>query len=269
MIHRQILGELLGTFVMVLFGCGSVAVAVLFQAHAGVLSVALTWGIAVMLAIYLSRHLSGAHLNPAVTLAMILSGRMPAGKFIVYSLSQLTGAVLAGLTVYMLFAPTITAFEKTNGITRGTPESVQTAMIFGEFYPNPTATGAVVSMPLAIAAEAFGTFLLVLLIFMSGNKKNSGAPSDGMLPVFIGVTVTSIICLIAPLTQAGINPARDLGPRLVCWLAGWGHAAFCDRSGGFLFVYILGPFIGATAATYLFKFLIEPSQDIERSSSCK
>ena len=77
---REFIGEALGTFILVLFGCGAVAVSVLFDAHKGLMQVALAWGIGVTLAIYLTRHLSCAHLNPAVSLAMVVSGRMSMQK---------------------------------------------------------------------------------------------------------------------------------------------------------------------------------------------
>lgn len=255
--QREFIGELLGTFMLVLFGCGSVAVAVLFAAHHGLMQVAAVWGIGVTLAIYLTRHMSCAHLNPAVTLAMVVGGRMPIRKMPVYLSAQFTGAILAGLALYTLFAPSILAYENAHGIVRGTTESVQTAMMFGEYYPNPGAK-AVVSLPLAMGAEAFGTFLLVLMIFALTEGCNVGRPDEALAPVFIGLTVTSIICLLAPLTQAGLNPARDLGPRLVAWLMGWGDAAFPDRVGGFFHVYVFAPFLGGVIASFFFVRTLEP-----------
>ena len=113
--------------------------------------------------------------------------------------------------------------------------------MFGEFYPNPGDSMAVVSMPLAMVAEGFGTFLLVMFIFALTEGCNVGRPSDTMAPVFIGLSVSSIICLIAPLTQAGLNPARDFGPRLVSWLAGWGEVAFPDACCGVSSLSIFWP----------------------------
>ena len=256
--RREFIGEALGTFLLVLFGCGSVAVSVLFGAHQGLMPVALAWGIGVMLAIYLTRHLSCAHLNPAVSLAMVASGRMPIRKLPVYVIAQFAGAVLAGLTLYALFAPSIAAYEAAHQIVRGTPESVQTARMFGEYYSSPGGP-ATVSLPLAMGAEALGTFLLVLMIFALTEGCNVGRPNDALAPVFIGLTVTSIICLIAPLTQAGLNPARDLGPRMVAWLLGWGQAAFPDRVGGFFHVYVLAPLAGGVLAAQFFVRILEPA----------
>ena len=222
------------------------------------MQVGLAWGIGVTLAIYLTRHLSCAHLNPAVSLAMVVSGRMSFRKMPVYIGAQFAGAILAGLALYMLFAPSIRAYENVHGIVRGSTESIKTAMMFGEYYPNPCAT-AIVSLPLAIGAEAFGTFLLVLMIFALTEGCNVGRPDDALAPVFVGLTVTSIICLIAPLTQAGLNPARDLGPRLVAWLMGWGDAAFPDRVGGFFHVYVLSPLLGGAVASLFFVRVLEPA----------
>ena len=256
--RREFTGEALGTFVLVLFGCGAVAVSVLFGAHHGLMQVASAWGIGVTLAIYLTRHLSCAHLNPAVSVAMVAGGRMSAGKLPVYLVAQFFGAILAGLALYLLFEPSIAAYETAHGIVRGTPASVQTAMLFGEYYPCPNGT-AVVSLPLAMGAEAFGTFLLVLLVFALTEGCNVGRPDNALAPVFIGLTVTSIICLLAPLTQAGLNPAHDLGPRLVAWVAGWGVAAFPDRVGGFFHVYMLAPALGGVVAALFFVRVLEPA----------
>jgi glycerol uptake facilitator protein len=265
-LSKEFKGEMLGTFLLVLFGCGSVAVSVLFNAHQGLMQIALVWGIGVTLAIYLTRHLSCAHLNPAVTIAMVISKRMLAKKLPVYLTAQFLGAFLAGLAIYLLFSPSISVFENAHSIIRGSAESVQTAKMFGEYYAAPGST-SVVSLPLAIGAEAFGTFLLVLMIFALTEGCNVGRPSDALAPLFIGLTVSSIICLIAPLTQAGLNPARDFGPRMVAWIFGWGDAAFPDRSGGFFLVYILGPIIGAMLASFFFVFAFEPTMK-QSSEKC-
>ena len=264
-LSKEFKGETLGTFMLVLFGCGSVAVSVLFNAYSGLMQIALAWGIGVTLSIYLTRHLSCAHLNPAVTIAMVLSKRMKAKKLPVYLTAQFFGAFLAGLAIYLLFSPSISAFESAHSIVRGSAESVQTAKMFGEYYAAPGST-SVVSLPLAIGAEAFGTFLLVIMIFALTEGCNVGRPHDAMAPLFIGLTVSSIICLVAPLTQAGLNPARDFGPRMVAWMTGWGAAAFPDQNGGFFLVYVLGPILGAMLASLFFVYAFEPTM---KSSSEK
>jgi glycerol uptake facilitator protein len=263
---REFIGETLGTFILVLFGCGSVAVSILFDGYSGLLQIAMVWGIGVALAIYLTRHLSCAHLNPAVSIAMVAAGRMTVRKLPVYLLAQFFGAILAGIAIYLLFSPSISVYENTHGIIRGTPESIKTARMFGEFYKNMDSL-AIVSMPLAIGAEAFGTFLLLMMIFALTEGCNIGRPDNAIAPVFIGLTVTSVICLIAPLTQAGLNPARDFGPRLVAWFTGWSDAAFPDKTGGFLFVYILAPVIGGIFASLFFVHILEPAMKI-KSDQC-
>lgn len=265
----EFIGETLGTFILVLFGCGSVAVSILFGAYQGLMQIALAWGIGVTLAIYLTRHISCAHLNPAVSLAMVIGKRMSLRMLPNYVLGQFLGAFLAGLTIYLLFAPSINNYENVHGIVRGTAESISTAKMFGEFYTN-SGSSAIVSMPLAMGAESFGTFILILLIFALTEGCNVGRPDNALAPLFIGLTVTSIICLIAPLTQAGLNPARDFGPRMVAWIFGWDKAAFPDQSGGFFLVYILAPLVGGTIASIFFVNVLEPAmKNATGECSCK
>ena len=255
---KSFFGELLGTFVLTLFGCSSVACAVLFGEYVSIFQVGLVWGIGVTLAVYLTRYLSCAHLNPAVSVAMVVAGRMPAGKLPSYLVAQFFGAFFAGLMLYVLFSPSITNYEALHGIVRGTEASVDTARMFGEFYPNPGDQVAVVTLPLAMLAEGFGTFLLALFIFFLTEGCNVGRPSEPLQPLFIGLTVSSIIFFVAPLTQAGLNPARDAGPRLVACLMGWQSAALPDAVGGWFWVYILAPIVGAIIAALCFRYLLEP-----------
>lgn len=257
---KEFIGECLGTFILTLFGCGSVAVAVLFGEYTSIFQIAIVWGLAVAMAIYVTRHLCPAHLNPAVSVSMVLGKRMPVGKLPSYLLAQFIGAFLSGLLLLLLFNPSIEAYELAHGIERGTAASVDTARMFGEFYPNPgDALVSTVSLPLAIAGEAVGTFILVLFIFCFTEDCNVGRPDSNMAPLFIGLTVSICITLVAPLTQAGLNPARDFGPRVVAWIAGWGSAAFPDSVGGFFWVYILGPILGGAVATYFFTKVLEPA----------
>lgn len=249
--RRHFLGEVIGTFMLVFFGCGAVAVTVLFSAHMGLFQVAIIWGFAVTLAIYATRNLSCAHLNPAVSLAMAVSKRMQVRLLPVYWLAQFLGAFLAAAVLYGLFASSIAHYESVHGIVRGTYASMATARMFGEYYPNVTTL-------VAFTAEAVGTFLLVFLIFSLTEGCNVGRPDDALAPFFIGMTVMIIICIIAPLTQAALNPARDLSPRVLAWLAGWGKAAFPNEPWGFLEVYVFGPFAGALAASWVFTKVVQP-----------
>ena len=260
---KGFIGEMLGTFILTLFGCSSVAVAVLFGEYNSIFQIGLVWGIGVTLAIFLTRHICNAHLNPAVSVAMVVAGRMRAKMLPGYLAAQFAGAIMAGAMLYILFSPSIAQYELTHEIVRGTAVSVDTARMFGEFYPNPGDAIATVSLPLAMLAEGFGTMLLALFIFGLTEDCNVGKPSSDLQPLFIGLTVSSIIFFVAPLTQAGLNPARDFGPRLVAWLTGWGDAALPDAVGGWFWVYILAPIIGGAVAALLFKYILEPINKIK------
>lgn len=266
---RDFSGECIGTFILVFFGCGSVMVTVLFSSHAGLFQVAAVWGIGVALSIYATRHISCAHLNPAVSAAMVVGKRMTMAKLPAYLAGQFAGAFIAAFVLYSLFGPSIAQYESLHGIVRGTQESINTAMMFGEFYPNPgSGPAATVAMTTAFLAESIGTFGLVFLVFALTEGCNLGRPDDSLAPLFIGLTVTAIISVLAPLTQAGLNPARDLSPRLFSMLAGWGKAGLPDSSYGFLIVYVLGPITGGILASLLFTRFIEPLMRDTTNNTC-
>ncbi len=265
------LGELIGTLILVFFGCGSIAVSILFSAHSGLFQIAAIWGVSVALAIYATRHISCAHLNPAVSVAMVVAGRMSVRKLLSYLLGQFTGAFLAAVFLYILFSSSIAQYENLNGILRGSSESIKTAMMFGEYFPNPGLGYEIsVSAMNAFLAEMAGTFALVFLIFSLTDGCNVGRPDDSLSPLFIGLSITIIISVIAPLTQAGLNPARDFSPRVFAYLAGWKGAAFPDSHGGFFTVYILGPVIGGILAALLFERIVKPiMSNKSNSKTCK
>ena len=255
---KGLIGEMVGTFILTFLGCSSVAVSVLFGEYNSIFQIGLVWGIAVTLSVFLTRHICYAHLNPAVSVAMVVAGRMKANMLPGYFAAQFLGAIMAGAMLYILFGPSIAQYELTNDIVRGTAASVDTARMFGEFYPNPGDANASVSLPLAMLAEGFGTMMLVLFIFGLTEDCNVGKPSSDLQPLLIGLAVASVIFFVAPLTQACLNPARDFGPRLVAYLTGWGNAALPDAVGGWFWVYILAPILGGTVAAILFKFILEP-----------
>ena len=266
--RRALAGEVLGTYLLVLFGTGSVASAVLSGAQVGLWQVAAVWGFGVALAIYVSAGLSGAHLNPAVSLSMALlrPADFPAKRLLPYVAAQLAGAVLAGATVAMLFGPLLRRFEAAKGIVRGTPGSELSAMVFGEYFPNPAMFGtdaaarALVSPWQAALVEGFGTAVLVLVIFALTSPRNADRPGANLTPFFIGFTVAVLISLFAPLTQAGWNPARDFGPRLVAFGLGWGRVAIPGPDGGF-WVYIVGPLIGGPLGGLVWQLTAERHDD--------
>lgn len=257
-------GEFLGTFVLVFFGINTVAAAVLFNAFSGLMQVALIWGLGVTLAIYATRHLSCAHLNPAVSLGMVLAGRMQPRLLPWYIASQLLGGIAAGAVLLLLLNGPIAQYEAAHAIVRGAPESVRTAMMFGEYFPNPGMAPPWLTVDIGAAAlgEAMGTFVLVTMIFLLTEGCNVGRPTEGVSPVFIGGTVTAIIAILAPLTQAGLNPARDFGPRIVAYLAGWGSIAIPGPQGGFFVVYIAAPLLAGAAAAGFFRLVIVPLMEV-------
>lgn len=259
-------GELIGTYLLVLFGTGAVAASVYAGAQVGLWQVAVVWGFGVAIAIYVSAGISGAHLNPAVTLAFAVFRRREfrPSDLAVYWSAQLAGAVLAGLTVLWAFGRLIQRFEVEHALVRGTPGSEFSAMGFGEYFPNPAMFGtgaaaeALVSPLQAAAIEGFGTAILVLVVFAVTDRRNAAAPGARLAPFFIGFTVAALISLFAPLTQAGWNPARDFGPRIVAFFAGWDGSAIPGPRNGF-WVYIVGPLVGGVAGAAVYDFLVRPA----------
>ena len=180
-------------------------------------------------------------MNPAVTLGMVLAGRMQKRLLPWYMASQLLGGIAVGALLLLLLNAPIAQYEAAHAIVRGAPESVRTAMMFGEYFPNPGMAQPWLSIGIGTAAltEMIGTFVLVMMIFLLTEGCNVGRPAEGVSPVFIGGTVTAVISILAPLTQAGLNPARDFGPRIVAYFAGWGSVAIPGPQGSFLWCTLL------------------------------
>jgi glycerol uptake facilitator protein len=248
---REPAAEMVGSFILCFFGPGSVAVAVLTGAHQGLWQVASVWGFAIALAIYAVGAISGCHINPAVTVAMAIFRRssFPARKIAPFIAAQMVGGVLAALVLLSLFGPTCRAFEQKHEIVRGAPGSQLSAMWFGEYFPNPGTYGtdeqafAQVTPVVAFAGEAVGTtFLLFFIMALTDSRNREGA---GVLtPLMIGFTVAAIISIVAPLTQAGLNPMRDFAPRIVAYFAGWREIAIPGPRGCEWWIYIVAPVVG-------------------------
>jgi glycerol uptake facilitator protein len=269
---KKCLAECLGTYLLIFFGCGAVHASVLTGAQSGLWQVAIVWGVAIMLAIYTVGAISGAHINPAISLAFAAWGRFPWRSVFPYVLAQFVGAFLAAATLFLLFNPYLKAREQEKNVVRGSPGSEITAMCYGEYFPSPgplsNAEGpysvdahqrlnALVSEPSAFVAEFLGTLVLAIVVFAVTDDRNPKAPPVGLAPVFIGLTVSALISVIAPLTQACFNPARDFGPRVFAFLAGWGAVALPGTRGtGFLTVYIIAPILGAITGSGLYIHVI-------------
>jgi glycerol uptake facilitator protein len=249
MIPAWALGEFVGTFVLVFFGCGSVATAVLTEARLNGFEVAGIWGFGVALAILLTSSLSGAHLNPAVTIAFAVWKGFPKARVVPYVVMQISGAVAASAVLFILYAGAIRSFEAAHGIVRGQPGSEASAMIFGEYFPNPGGRPLVVDhAPFArqmrsFLLEAAATASLVFVICGLAEER-IGKRVGRLKPWAIGLTVAILICLIGPLTMACLNPARDFGPRLFSSFSGWNRVPFRANGLGWLTVYIMAPIGG-------------------------
>jgi glycerol uptake facilitator protein len=253
-------GEFTGTFLLVFFGCGSVAASVLTGAEVGIFQVAIVWGLGIATAIHLTGSLSGAHLNPAVTVALAAAGRLPPRLAPGYVLMQLLGAFASSAALYALFAGPLRAFEAAHRIVRGAPGSEASAMIFGEYFPNPSwrpLGDAAVPPAAAFMVEAAGTSVLVLVILCATDPRNRTHPGP-LTAAAIGLTITMLISLFGPLTMAGFNPARDFAPRLFSALAGWGSLPFTANGAGWLVVYILGPLCGGLAGALAYGLFLRP-----------
>jgi glycerol uptake facilitator protein len=272
---RTYLAEGLGTFILILFGCGAVHAAVLTGAQSGVWQVAIVWGVGVALAAYCVGAVSGAHINPAITIALAVWGRFPWSKVGPYVLVQLLGAILAAATLFVIFRPSLDNKERQLGVKRGDLGSIVTAACYGEFYPSPggvvTAEGkwadedwkvfqARVGFLEAFTAEVVCTAILALVVFAVTDNRNSGAPAPYLAPLVCGLTVAALISVIGPLTGCCLNPARDFGPRLFTYFAGWGTAALPGPNGyGVVTVYILAPIVGAILGGGIYDKLIRPA----------
>lgn len=245
---RVLFAEAFGTFWIVQLGTGAVMSAVFTNSLTSLWEIAVVWIIAVTSAIIVTGPISGAHLNPAITLVLAMFRNFSWRRVVPYWLSQLAGAVAGSGVSYALYASLIRDFEASQGLVRAT--AVASAKVFGEYF------GAPVSVAQAFAAEAFGTAILAAVIFAvthPRNKETNAVPP----PMVIGGTVGALICVLAPLTQAGFNPARDFGPRIVAYAAGWTQVAF--RS---CWLYIVAPMLGAIfGAAFIDKVLYATGSD--------
>ncbi len=264
----ELVAEFVGTAVLILFGDGVVAMAVaalnssgraatsttIFPASGDWLLITWGWAIAVILAVYLVGGVSGAHINPAVTLAFAVKGDLPWWKVIPYWIAQVVGGFVGALIVFLNYNPAITAFEAAAGIHRGTlggpADSTATFSIFATF-PSKVYNGNLAG---PLFDQIVGTFLLVILILAIVDKMNL-SPAGNLGPFIIGLVVAGIGMSFGANAGYAINPARDLGPRIFAALAGWGQVALPGVD-NYFWVPIVGPLIGAVIAVFAYHHLI-------------
>lgn len=261
-LFNECVAEAFGTMFIVLFGVGSVCSAVLLKDDSvPVWHVTVIWGFGIALAILATASVSGAHLNPAVSLALALfrPRDFPFKKLLPFWFAQYLGGVLGGAFNLMIFGPAYDHIEKELGFARGSVESIKTAKTFGEYFPAPGGNlpDDVVSMGFAFLVEAWGTGILMFMILAITDPRQKIIRNKEMIPFYIGFTVAVVMTLYAPFTQTGLNPARDFGPRLVAVMAGWGSIAIPGPRNGF-WLYIVGPKIGAVVGAFVYDGLIRP-----------
>lgn len=246
----QCIAEFLGTATILFFGAGCVAAFKVAGAAFGQWEISIVWGIAVAMAIYLSAGISGAHLNPAVSIAFWLFANFEGRKVIPYILAQTAGAFCAAALVYGLYSSLFIDYEQTHQIVRGSVESLDTAGVFST-YPN-----AHISVGNAFMVEAVITAVMVALI-MALTDDGNGLPCGPLAPLLIGLLIAVIGAAMGPLTGFALNPARDFGPKLFAFLAGWGEVAFTGaRDIPYFLVPVFGPILGAIVGAFSYRTLI-------------
>ena len=255
---REMAAELFGTFILMIFGIGVVAQVVLGGGSSGqYLSINIGWGLAVTMGVYASAGISGAHLNPAVTLALAVRRGFPWAKVLPYVIAQCVGAFIAAAVVYATYHEALNAFD--NGV-RQIAGPLGTAGIFAT-YPKAYLS----TFPGGLVDQVVGTALLVAMIFAIGDRRNFAAP-DRLAPVLIGLLVLLIGATFGHNAGYAINPARDFAPRVFTAIAGWGPGVF-TAGNDWWWVPIVGPLVGGVVGAYVYDLLIAnhhpPAQAID------
>ena len=261
-IWSELLAEFFGTFVLIAFGAANVAVAVvglpesgrtptIFAGAGDWLLITWGWAIAVTMAVYVAGGVTGAHINPAVTFGLAVKGDFPWRKVLPYSGAQVAGAFAGAALAYADYAPAIDMWNAAhNVITRADPGGMTTFSIFATFPAH--YYGASMLGPLF--DQIVGTFFLLVCVLGIADSMNEGAKTS-LAPFMVGMAVAAIGMSFGTGSGYAINPARDFGPRLFCWLAGWGANAFPGPY-GYWWVPIIGPLIGASLGVVLYKLFI-------------
>ena len=240
----ELLAEFLGTVVLMLFGTGVVAMVVLFPTanpgetiHGGFTNITLGWGLAVTMGIYIAGRISGAHLNPAVTLALAVFRDFSWRKVVPYSIAQTAGAFVAAALVYWNYHP---AFLQVD------PQLDRTSGVFTTFPAFP-------AVPQAGFLDQFiGTALLILLIFAITDEFNA-PPGANLAPLLIGLVVVAIGMSFGGMHGYAINPARDFGPRLFTAIAGFHNNGLTDGTRVW-WIPVVAPLLGGLAGAAIYDF---------------
>ena len=219
---KEFIGEVFGTFILILLGDGVVANVGLAPRVAGTAynwnTITIGWAFAVIIAVYVSAGVSGAHLNPAVTLGLAVRRGFPWKKVLPYIVAQMIGAFLGAAAVYLVYRDGLVAAGMPNVWSTG-PGNVWGAQFWGGVVADLPKEPPVFGLLTASIAELFGTFMLIWGIAASGDLKNNGL-KDNLGGLIVGFTVLAVGLSLGGPSGYSINPARDLGPRLFGALAG-------------------------------------------------
>jgi len=223
---RKLTAEFIGTFWLVLGGCGSAVLAAAFpDVGIGLTGVSLAFGLTVLTMAYAMGHVSGCHLNPAVSVGLMVGGRFPASEIIPYVIAQVLGAI-AGAGVLYLIASGKTGFDLAGGLASNG---------YGEHSPGGYTLLA------SLVTEVVMTFMFLIIILGATDKR---APA-GFAPIAIGLGLTLIHLISIPVTNTSVNPARSTGPAL--FVGDWALSQ--------LWLFWVAPIVGAAAAGIVYRFL--------------
>jgi len=265
-VFGETMAEFLGTMVLIAFGDGVVAMAVaalnqsgrgkdIFVASGDWLLITWGWAIAVTFGVYVAGGITGAHLNPAVTLAFAVRGDFPWRKVPTYWLAQIVGAFVGAAIVFLVYHDAISSYESVNHITRGAANSVPTFSIFATF-PAPYFHGGWIG---PLIDQIVGTAFLLMFVCALVDRRNL-APKANLTPWLIGLAVAAIGMSYGANAGYAINPARDFGPRLFAWFAGWGETALPGNGqwfSNYFWIPIVGPLIGGILGVLIYDFGIK------------
>lgn len=226
MIINKYIAEFFGTFWLVLGGCGSAVLAAGFpEVGIGLLGVSLAFGLTVLTMAYAIGHISGCHLNPAVSIGLWAGGRFPANQLFPYIVAQVVGGLAAGAVLFVI-ASGATGFDASAGFA---------ANGFGEHSPGGY------SMQAALVAEVVMTMMFVLVIMGATDQR---APA-GFAPIAIGLCLTLIHLITIPVTNTSVNPARSTG--VAFYQGSWAIEQ--------LWLFWLAPIVGAVIGAIIYKFI--------------
>jgi aquaporin Z len=224
-LFKRSVTELLGTFWLVLGGCGSAVIAASSPLGIGVLGVALAFGLTVLTMAFAIGHISGCHLNPAVSVGLFVGGRFPAKELPAYIIAQVLGAILAAALIAHI-ASGKEGFDIAAGLASNG---------YGEHSPGKY------SMAAGFVTELVMTAMFVIIILGATDKR---APA-GLAPIAIGLGLTLIHLISIPVTNTSVNPARSTGPALM--VGGWAIAQ--------LWMFWVAPLIGAVVGGGIYRWL--------------